>query len=111
MRLSLELLLHGRVGREYRVVLILAERALAFRRHDTDHLERLIADSDDLAGRINVWPEEVLGDDRAQDRDFGRAADVLLCEERPVFRRPAADRLEVDVSALNLAWTSSGCRR
>jgi hypothetical protein len=98
---ALQLLLHGRVRREDRVVLILAETTLPLARHHADDVERLVADADDLPGRIDVRSEERIGHGRAQHGDLRCGVHVLRGEEVPVLHRPDADHREVDVGPLD----------
>ena len=54
------------------------------------------------AGRVDVRPEQRLGDDRAEHGDLRGRADVLRREERAELGRPVADGGQVDVGALHL---------
>src|SRR2546428_183574 len=71
------LLLGRRERDEDHVVLVLAPRALALAAQQADHGEGDLLDADDLADGILV-AEEVLRRRLAEQRDLGRAVDVLL---------------------------------
>ena len=52
-----QLLLHGRVGNDGRIILVLSNHRLAFRRENADNSKRQIPDTDHLADRIDTSKE------------------------------------------------------
>ena len=76
-RLALDLLHHGGVRHQERVVLILAGRRLSLHFQHTDDRARLILDADRFADRI-LFAEQLIGDGLPEHADVAGALDVHL---------------------------------
>ena len=96
-----QLLLHRGVRHEDLIVHVLAH-ALALGGHDADHLERLVADADDLADRIRVGAEQLLVDGRCRARrPWRRAYTSCGLKNDPILVGHARIERQVDIGSLN----------
>ena len=87
-----QLLLHGRVGDDDGVVLVLPHRRLPLAGEHADDLERLVLDADDRAGRIGAGAEQLIAHRPSRaPRPCAARRHVAVGEEAAELHRPRAD--------------------
>ena len=103
-----QLLLHGRVRDDDRVVLVLPHRGLPLAREHANHLERLVLDADDLARRIGADAKQLIAHDGPSTATFAALRHVASVKKLPNcvgHERMAASRHRFPAPAC------SSCRR
>src|SRR5947208_14941238 len=96
-----QLLLHRRVGNDRRIILVLSNHRLAFRRENADNSKRQIPDTDHLADRIDAGKKPI-SYRLTEDDHSVRRTHVEICKKFATRDIPVSSPRTLFVSTLHL---------
>src|SRR5947208_6589872 len=96
-----QLLLHRRVGNDRRIILVLSNHRLAFRRENADNSKRQIPDTDHLADRIDAGKKPI-SYRLTEDDHSVRRTHVEICKKFATLDIPVSNQRKLFVCSLNL---------